>query len=162
LEVLAADGPAAVRPILQRLTARLRDPRHASLRRALTVWFARVLLRRLMPGENLPELHDLAEVETMLAERVDEWTQKWKREGLLEGKLEGQREGKLEGQREGKTEALQSVLTARFGPLPSWVGARLAGATIDQLDAWLNGFLQTETLEGLLGDLPVDTGTPAS
>jgi len=174
LEVLAADGPAAVRPILQRLTARLRDPRHASLRRALTVWFARVLLRRLMPGANLPELHDLTEVETMLAERVDEWTQKWKREGLLEGKLEGQREGKLEGKlegqregklegkREGKTEALQSVLTARFGPLPSWAGARLAGATIDQLDAWLNGFLQAETLEGLLGDPPVNTGTPAS
>jgi hypothetical protein len=169
LEVLAADGPAAVRPILQRLTARLRDPRHASLRRALTVWFARVLLRRLMPGENLPELHDLTEVETMLAERVDEWTQKWKREGLLEGKregkregqLEGQREGKLEGKREGKTEALQSVLTARFGPLPSWVGARLAGATVDQLDAWLNGVLQTETLEGLLGDPPVETVTPA-
>ena len=158
LEVLAADGPAAVRPILQRLTARLRDPRHASLRRALTVWFARVLLRRLMPGENLPELHDLAEVETMLAERVDEWTQKWKREGLLEGK----REGKLEGQREGKTEALQSVLTARFGPLPSWVGARLAGATVDQLDAWLNGFLQAETLESLLGDPPEETDTPAS
>jgi hypothetical protein len=153
LEVLAADGPAAVRPILQRLTARLRDPRHASLRRALTVWFARVLLRRLMPGENLPELHDLTEVETMLAERVDEWTQKWKREGLLEGKREGKREG--------KTEALQSVLTARFGPLPSWVGARLAGATVDQLDAWLNGFLQTETLEGLLGDPPVEPGTPA-
>ncbi|WP_245561767.1 RpnC/YadD family protein [Lamprocystis purpurea] len=118
----------------------------------------------------------------MLAERVDEWTQKWKREGLLEGKregklegqregklegqlegkLEGQREGKLEGQREGKTEALQSVLTARFGPLPSWAGARLTGATIDQLDAWLNGFLQAETLEGLLGDPPVETGTPAN
>ena len=105
----------------------------------------------------------------MLAERVDEWTQKWKREGLLEGKREGllegkregQREGKLEGQREGKTEALQSVLTARFGPLPSWAGARLAGATVDQLDAWLNGFLQAETLEGLLGDPPVETGTPA-
>lgn len=89
----------------------------------------------------------------MLAERVDAWTQKWKREGLLEGKREGKREG--------KTEALQSLLTARFGRLPSWAAARLAGATVDQLDVWLNGVLQAETLEALLGDPPVETGTPA-
>jgi hypothetical protein len=74
LETLAVEGPEALRPILRRLGTRLQGPRYASLRRALTVWFARVLLRRLLPGENLPQLHDLGEVETMLSEHVDEWT----------------------------------------------------------------------------------------
>uniref|UniRef100_UPI0025E825EC Rpn family recombination-promoting nuclease/putative transposase n=1 Tax=uncultured Thiodictyon sp. TaxID=1846217 RepID=UPI0025E825EC len=59
LETLAKDGPAALRPILHRLTARLQGARYDSLRRALTVWFVRVLLRRVMPGENLPEIHEL-------------------------------------------------------------------------------------------------------
>ena len=44
LETLAVEGPEALRPILRRLGTRLQGPRYASLRRALTVWFARVLL----------------------------------------------------------------------------------------------------------------------
>lgn len=31
-----------------------------------------------MPEEPLPELNNLEEMEAMLAERVTEWTQKWK------------------------------------------------------------------------------------
>jgi hypothetical protein len=166
LETLAAEGPAALRPILSRLGARLQCPRYASLRRALTVWFARVLLRRLLPGENLPELHDLVEVETMLAEHVEEWTQKWKREGLLEGKREGRLEGKLEGKREGKregkTDALKRLLRVRFGELPPWAQSRIDAATLGQLDTWLDGIFQAATLEEvLLGGQPPGSPPPA-
>jgi hypothetical protein len=165
LETLARDGPEAVRPILGRLTERLQGARYDSLRRALTVWFVRVLLRRLMPGENLPEIHDLREVETMLAEHVEEWTLKWKREGLregrregkLEGKLEGKREGKLEGKREGKSDALKRLLAHRFGDLPAWANARIDAATGDQIDAWLDGIFGAETLDALLGGQSPDT-----
>ena len=173
LENLAAEGPEALRPILRRLGTRLRGPGSASLRRALTVWFARVLLRRLLPGENLPLLHDLGEVETMLSEHVDEWTQKWKREGLREGKLEGLREGerkgKLEGERtgkregklEGKRDALKRLLRVRFGDLPPWAQARIDAATLGQLDAWLDGLFQAATLDVLLGGQPPRSRPPA-
>ena len=169
LETLAGDGPDALRPILHRLSSRLQGPRYASLRRALTVWFARVLLRRLLPGEKVPEVHDLVEVETMLAERVEEWTQKWKREGLLEGRregeLKGKREGKLEGKREGelegKTDALKRLLTGRFGQLPPWARARIDAASLGQLDAWLDGIFAAGSLEVLLGSQPPDTRPPA-
>ena len=122
LETLAAEGPEALRPILRRLGTRLQGPRYASLRRALTVWFARVLLRRLLPGENLPQLHDLGEVEAMLSEHVDEWAQKWKREGERAGKLEG------------KSDAPKRLLRVRFGDLPPWAQARIDAATLGQLD----------------------------
>jgi len=129
----------------------------------------RVLLRRLVPGETLPEINDLIEVETMLAERVDEWTEKWKREGKLEGKREGKREGKLEGKREGKregllegkTDALKHLLRRRFGELPPWAQARIESATLDQLDAWLDGIFAAETLETLVGGQPPEPGPPA-
>ncbi len=49
LETLAGEGPAALRPILRRLSARLQGPRYASLRRALTVWFARAARVGLVP-----------------------------------------------------------------------------------------------------------------
>ncbi len=180
LETLAAEGPAALRPILSRLSARLRGPGSASLRRALTVWFARVLLRRLLPGENLPQLHDIGEVETMLAEHVDEWTRKWMREGerigklegerlgKLEGerkgKLEGKREGKLEGERvgklEGKRDALKRLLRVRFGDLPPWAQARIDAAALGQLDIWLDGLFQAATLDVLLGGQPPESDSP--
>jgi hypothetical protein len=153
LETLAKDGPAALRPILHRLTTRLQGSRYDSLRRALTVWFVRVLLRRVMPGESLPEIHELQEVETMLAEYVEAWTEKWKREGLLAGRLEGEREGRLEGKRD----MLKRLLRHRFGDLPPWASARIDEANIAQLDAWVDRIFAAETLETLL-----DGSAPAS
>ncbi len=37
---------------------------------------------------HLTELNDLNEVNTMLAERVKQWTKEWKQEGLQEGRQE--------------------------------------------------------------------------
>jgi hypothetical protein len=50
---------------------------YASLRRAFAVWLKKVLLPARLPGVELPELADLNEVNTMLAERVMEWTRQW-------------------------------------------------------------------------------------
>jgi predicted transposase YdaD len=103
-----------------------------------------------MPGENLPEIHELQEVETMLAEYVEEWTEKWKREGLLAGRLEGERKGKLEGKRD----TLKRLLRRRFGELPPWASACIEEASVAQLDAWVDGIFAAETLETLLDDSP--------
>ena len=65
----------------------LRAPEDDS-RRAL-VWLRRVLLPARLPGVEIPEVHDLMEMHSMLAERVVEWTQRWKAEGLQQGLQEG-------------------------------------------------------------------------
>jgi predicted transposase YdaD len=69
-------GPESLRESLVALKEKLTDKKYQSLNRAFVVWINRVLLNRLMPQESLPEVNDLEEVETMLAERVDEWTEK--------------------------------------------------------------------------------------
>jgi hypothetical protein len=38
-----------------------------------------------VPGVDFESLADLSEVETMLAERVKEWTEEWKQQGRREG-----------------------------------------------------------------------------
>jgi len=43
----------------------------------------------------------------MLAERVIEWTQEWKEEGLREGRREGLQQGRQEGLQQGRQEGLQ-------------------------------------------------------
>lgn len=59
----------------------LRSPADDSLRRAFTVWLRRALLLARLLGVEIPEVHDLVKMHTMLAERVVEWTQRWKEEG---------------------------------------------------------------------------------
>ena len=85
--------PTDVQRVVVALVAWLHEPAHASLRRAFTVWLRRVLLPARLPTVSIPEVQDLGEVQTMLAERVIEWTQQWKEEGLREGRREGLQEG---------------------------------------------------------------------
>lgn len=81
-----------------------------SERAALGRAFAHFLLESLrplqIPGKiEIPEVTDLEEVQSMLTERVAEWTEQWKQEG---------REDCL-GQARG---VLSQYLERRFGPLP--------------------------------------------
>ena len=61
--------PEDVRRAVSSLQARLSQPEYASLRRAFVVWINRIVLRRLMPSQEIPEVNELQEIDTMLAER---------------------------------------------------------------------------------------------
>jgi predicted transposase YdaD len=123
--------PEEVQRVLEALVAWVRTPEDDSLRRAFAFWLRRVLLPARLPAVPIPEMHDLREVQTMLAERVVEWTQRWKESGLREGRRagrqEGLREGRQEGLREGQLqEARAMVLEAvrvRFGEVPDDITA---------------------------------------
>jgi hypothetical protein len=67
------------------------------------------------------------------------------------------RQGRSQGQAEGKAEDLKRLLARRFGPLPKWATARIDGATVDQMDAWLDGIFDAPTLDALLGPPPRPT-----
>ncbi|WP_295384310.1 DUF2887 domain-containing protein [uncultured Thiodictyon sp.] len=70
------------------------------------------------------------------------------------GKTEGKTEGKAEGEVKGKADGLKLLLTRRFGALPRWVVHRVDAAAMDELDGWLLGILDAQSLEGLLGPKP--------
>lgn len=128
---------------IARLRARLQAPGHDSLRRAFTVWVNRIAFRRMIPGQQVPPTETLEEIETMLAERVTEWTREWKRQGLAEGRKEGRLEGRLEGERA----TVQRQLAKRFGPLPEQALARLAAADAEALGLWAERLLDARTLD---------------
>ncbi|MFM9272179.1 Rpn family recombination-promoting nuclease/putative transposase [Halomonas elongata] len=74
--------------VLKRLAEWLQAPEHASLRRAFTVWVTRVLIPSRWPGfdpDEISALQDLQEVHTMLAERIKEWPERFKQEGIEVG-----------------------------------------------------------------------------
>ena len=63
--------------------------------------------------------------------------------------------GRVEGRVEGVATTLHRILTRRFGPLPAEFTARLAGASLDQLDAWTQRVLDADSLPELFADAPI-------
>jgi len=137
LETSAA--PAEVRRAVGHLIKRLQGPEYASLKRAFVVWINRIVLRRLMPGQEIPEVSELQEIDTMLAETVEEWTQQWKQEGLQQGLQQGEEQG--------ERRLLEKLLERRFGPLSPLLRERLAQANRGQLETWGLNLLEAATVE---------------
>jgi len=131
-------SPGDLQRVLAAVGDWLNEPELVELKRSFVAWLLRVLLPARVPGLKLPEMEDLQEVRSMLAERVLDWTEQWKQEGLEEGRKEGRQEGRQEGLQEGRQEGRQQGLESvrqvlledlgrRFGPLPEAVRRRVGG-----------------------------------
>jgi hypothetical protein len=105
---------SAVERVLITLSEVLKEPRHAELHRAFTVWITRVLLPARIPGVVIPEVASLQEVRAMLTD-ID-WTRESRQQGFEEGS-EKRRQEDLKVLRE----TLLRRLTLRFGPVPESV-----------------------------------------
>ena len=92
------------------------------LQRAFSSWLYDTIVPNVKPEPRLPEFNSLEEAESMLAERVTQWTERWWQQGHSEGRqmglsegehkglLEGKQEGLLEGERKGLLEGKQEGL----------------------------------------------------
>lgn len=114
----------------------LKAPEQQSLNRAFTQWLNRVLLPAKAAGQTIETVHDLMEMQAMLAERVKDWTEEWKKAGLEAGL------------KEGEANLLKRQLTKRFGPLPAWALEKLGAAESAQLETWADGIFDATSLEG--------------
>ncbi|MFI3138049.1 MAG: Rpn family recombination-promoting nuclease/putative transposase [Methylococcaceae bacterium] len=150
-----SQDPADMQEVIGALKHWLDAPEQTELRRAFTVWIKRVLLPRRLPGIHLPEISDLHEAETMLAERVIEWTKDWKQQGLQGGRQEGRQEGRQVGRQEGIQEGihrgeaaiLERLLVRRFGTLTEEIKQKLENASTDQLEDWALNVLEANNLQ---------------
>src|SRR6185369_13253921 len=113
-------------------------PEEESLRHAFEALLEGVVLPRLgMTTDEIPARMSLEEVETMLAERIDEWNRKLAEENLQKGRKEGLneglnkglnkglRKGRNEGRREGEALSLVRLLEKKFGLLPKEIQKRI-------------------------------------
>ena len=142
-----SNNPADVRKLVRELISWLKAPEQASLRRTFAVWIRRVLLPIRMPGQTLPEVNDLMEVDAMLAERVKEWTHEWKQEGIEEGMQKGKLEGIEEGRKKGEAGILLRQMHLKFGEVDTEVLTMIESASADQLLVWSEHILSAKTVE---------------
>jgi predicted transposase YdaD len=129
--------PEDIRLVLRELIDWLKAPEQTSLRRAFTVWLSRVLLPRRVPGIQLPEMSDLHEVDTMLAETVQEWTKEWKEEG------------RQAGREEEAVSMLSRLLPLKFGPMPTWASDKINNASIKEIESWSERIFEADSLDAV-------------
>lgn len=120
-----------------------------ALRRSIVLWLRAVFMRRPEYKIALPDVEDLDEVNVMLLDRLDEWAQSFKAEGLQQGMLAGKVLGKEEGKLEGEQRALRSVLEAKFGQLPESVQTQIQHADSERIMTWLVQAVQAVSLDVL-------------
>lgn len=59
-------------------------------------------------------------------------------------------EGAVRGEARGKANHLKRLLARCLGGLPDWALQRISRVSSEQLDAWLDGVLDTGSLDALL------------
>ena len=123
-------SPQDIANMVGQLAHKLKAPQNRELRRALTVWVRRLVLRRFVPEGEIIELEDLPEVHHMISERVEGWTQQW----LKQGMQQGMQQGKLEAE----ADMLRRLLVRRFGPLSPEVLAQIDAASAEQIEVWFD------------------------
>lgn len=89
-------------------------------------------------GEAIAIPAELEEMKTVLATQGPEWIRQWKAEGKTEG----------------KADTLLRQMTRRFKTLPPGVEERVRAASSDQLDEWLDRFVDARELEDVFGSDP--------
>jgi Domain of unknown function (DUF4351) len=73
---------------------------------------------------------------------------------VAEGRAQGKAEGEAEGSRVGRAAMVIRLLSLRFGPLSEEVRARIAAASITELDTLGERLLTAPTLRAALGQSP--------
>ncbi|TXT38221.1 MAG: transposase [Comamonadaceae bacterium] len=154
MQIERALDPTELGALFKKLLNQLKAPQNTNLRRACTVWFNRIVLRRFDPTGDLPEIQDLSEVQHMIGERIDIWKEQLIEQGMLAGKLEGKLEGMHEGVQqgmqqgklEGQAELLRRFLIRRFGILPVGVEAQISAASLEQIESWFDRSMDAPSL----------------
>ncbi len=105
----------------------------------------------LLSGIDNPEIGNLQEARTMLAEQVKDWKRQWQDEARKEGEKEGWKAGEKKGQKKGESTILIKQLTHKFGTIDARTRRRIADASSKQLLNWAERVLTADRIEDVFG-----------
>ena len=109
------------------------------LKRTFAIWIRALLLRQSRHTLVLPKVRDLKELKMTLAERFDQWAQKYEQIGIERG-IE-------RGIEKGEALVFQRLLTKRFGTLPGELVVTISTAPAAQIDVWVDPVIDAASLE---------------
>lgn len=144
--------PESIRELIGLLEVWLTDM--PELKRMFAVWIRATLMRRSNYTIVLPEVQNLKELKMALAERMVEWAEGYKAQGVQQGVQQGMQAGVQEGRRAEAVAMLERVLIRRFGEVPESVKQRIQGVSADIIETWFDRALDAPSLASVFGDAP--------
>jgi hypothetical protein len=127
-------APRAILGVLNALAAWLGDPARAELRRAFEMMIERVLRPEV---ETTGEAPTLEETRAMLETNMARWEREWQERSKAAGEIEGRRASILH------------ILERRFGTIDETMRNRLAEATLDDLDIYLDRVVDAPDVDSI-------------
>ncbi|QWF71873.1 Rpn family recombination-promoting nuclease/putative transposase [Methylomonas paludis] len=148
-------SPQAMQQLITMLTDWLSD--RPDLRRMFALWIRATLMRKPEYAILLPQVHDLQELNTMLAQKLEEWALAYKAEGMEQGLEQGLEQGiekgiqtgMQKGLQKGETLSLQKLLAKRFSPIPAEITAKIATASLADIECWFDKALDADQLSDI-------------
>jgi len=104
--------------------------------RAFAAWLGQ-LVERMAQGEAVPAPVDLEETTMSLLERVAQWPDQWRREGMAEGRREGVVQGRREGVAQGVVQGRQESMARERALLCRQAALRFGAAAGARLESLL-------------------------
>jgi Putative transposase, YhgA-like len=147
-----APNPEHIDALVTQLCQHLIGPQHEHLRQTFAIWVHHYIMERFAQNNKMLELDhpkDLTELQTMTRTQAQIWKNTILQEGILAGQIQGKAEGEAKGKAEGKAEALKLLLASKFGALPTTYDARIAGASLVQVQTWFISALSATSLEAV-------------
>jgi len=135
-----ASSPSAVSDLVKLLIDWLDD--RPDLRKMFAHWLRATLMRKPEYGIVMPQVDELQEIRVMLADKLEVWAKAY----IAEGKQEGRQEGEIKGRQEGEALALQKLLAKRFGVIPVEITAKIASASLEQIEQWFDSAIDAHLL----------------
>ena len=117
------------------------------LQRMIARWIRATLMRKPEYRILLPEVEDLQELNVMLAERLEVWAREYEAKGMQQGMLQGVQQGVQQGE----ALALQKLLTKRFGTIPSNITAKIATASMEEIERWFDQAIEAKGYDEVFG-----------
>lgn len=121
-------------------------------------WMQQIAARMARTGEVAPLGRTLEEAAMTLVERVAQWPEQWRQEGVTQGRREGVAQGRQEGVAQGRREEAANRLAWERRMLARQAALRFGSAVGDVIKGLLNDTDDADDL-AKVADLVVSTGT---
>ena len=151
---------ADLKRVVDALVEWLRGPGHRDLKRSFGEWIGQVLMPRRLGSVSLPRVPELEEVQTMLAERVQEWYDEAHEKGLKAGMAKGVEQGIQQGIARGIAQGIERVRGEERALLCRLAARKFDAETAERLSELLDGLTATDRLAEI-GECIIDCNTGA-
>lgn len=155
-------APETIQQLIDQLDLWTAD--NQALKGSIAEWLRAIFMRHSQYTLSLPEVQTLKEIKMALAERMAEWAEAYKAQGLRAGVLQGIEQGIEQGLEQGIEQGLErgrrseaanlllTLLRGKFGAVTDDIAAHVQESSADVIESWFRRAITAPNLSAVFSD----------